>query len=68
MFQTFDLIDVNGGLWYGVAMFNYWREQVEKGAQQEPDMVNNNIGLYKDHEDTFQIMLVPKHKPKQKKK
>ena len=67
-FKTFDLVDVNGGLWYGVAMFNYWREQVEKGSMPEPDMVNNNIGLYKDHEDNYQIMIVPKPKPKQKKK
>ena len=63
------MVDVNGGLWYGVAMFNYWKEQVEKGVLPEPDMVNNNIGLYKDHEDTFQIMLVPKPKrPANKKK
>ena len=67
-FKTFDLVDVNGGLWYGVAMFNYWREQVEKGALPEPDMVNNNIGLYKDHEDNFQVTIVPKPKPKTKKK
>ena len=67
-FKTYDLVDVNGGLWYGVAMFNYWREQVEKGALPEPDMVNNNIGLYKDHEDNFQVMIIPKPKPKTKKK
>ena len=67
-FKTYDLVDVNSGLWYRVAMFNYWREQVEKGALPEPDMVNNNIGLYKDHEDNFQVTIVPKPKPKTKKK
>ena len=50
-------------------MFNYWCEQVEKGVMSEPDMVNNNIGIYKDHEDNYQIMLVPKPKrPANKKK
>ena len=64
----FNLVDVSSGLWYGVTMFNYWREQVEKGVMPEPDMLNNNIGIYKDHEDNYQIMIVPKPKPKQKKK
>ena len=42
--------------------------KLEKGSMPEPDMVNNNIGIYKDHEDNFQIMIIPKPKPKQKKK
>ena len=66
-FKTFNLVNVNGGLWYGVPIFTFWREQVDKGAMPEPDMSSNYIGLYKTHEDTFQIM--PKLKrPAPKKK
>ena len=61
-FKTFDLVDINGGLWYGVPIFTFWREQVDKGVMLEPDMSSNYIGLYKTHEDTFQIMLTPKPK------
>ena len=68
-FRTYDLVDVNGGLWYGVPIFTFWRDQVDKGAMPEPDMSSNYIGLYKTHEDTFQIMLTPKPKrPPPKKK
>ena len=68
-FKTYDLVDVNGGFWYGVPIFTFWREQVDKGAMPEPDMTNNYIGLYKTHNDTFQIMLTPKSKrPPPKKK
>ena len=68
-FKTYDLVDVNGGLWYGVPIFTFWRDQVDKGAMPEPDMTSNYIGLYKTHEDTFQIMLTPKPKrPPPKKK
>ena len=68
-FRTYDLVDVNGGLWYGVLIFTFWRDQVEKGVMPEPDMSSNYIGLYKMHEDTFQIMLTPKlkHPPPKKK-
>ena len=61
---------MNGGLWYGVPIFTFWREQVGKGAIPEPDMDHNYIGLYKNHNNTFQIMLTPKPKrpaPKKKK-
>ena len=68
-FKTFDLVDINGGLWYGVPIFTFWREQVDKGVMPEPDMNNNYIRLYKTYEDTFQIMLTPKLKrPASKKK
>ena len=67
-FQTYDLVDVNGGLWYGVPIFTFWRNQVDKGAMPEPDMEHNYIGLYKTHEDMFQIMLTPKPKCPQPKK
>ena len=68
-FKTYNLVDVNRGLWYGVPIFIFWRDQVEKGVMPEPDMTNNYIGLYKTHEDTFQILLTlrPK-KPTSKKK
>ena len=68
-FRMYDLVDVNGGLWYGVPIFTFWRDQVDKGAMLEPDMEHNYIGLYKMHEDSFQIMLTlkPKH-PQPKKK
>ena len=36
--------------------------QVDKGAIPELDMSSNYIGLYKTHDDTFQIMLTPKPK------
>ena len=61
-FKTYDLININGGLWYRVPIFTFWCEQVDKGAMPEPDMSNNYVGLYKTHEDTFQIMLTPKPK------
>ena len=38
-FKTYDLVDINGGLWYGVPIFTFWWEQVDKGAMPEPDMV-----------------------------
>ena len=56
-FKTFDLVDINRDLWYGVPIFTFWRNQVDKGAMPEPDMSSNYIGLYKTHKDTFQIML-----------
>ena len=68
-FKTFDLVDVNGGLWYGIHIFAFWHDQVDKGAMPETDMEHNHIGLYKMHEDTFQIMLTPKpQRPTSKKK
>ena len=68
-FKTYDLVNVNGGLWYGVPIFTFWREQVDNGVMPEPDMSNNHIGLYKTHDDTFQIMLTLKPKrPAPKKK
>ena len=68
-FKTYDLADVNRGLWYRVPIFTFWRDQVDKGSIPEPYMSSNYIGLYKTHEDTFQIMLTPKPKrltPKKK--
>ena len=61
-FKAYDLVDVNGGLWYGVPIFTFWREQVDKGAMPEPNMEHNYVCFYKMHEDTFQIMLTPKPK------
>ena len=46
-FKTYDLVDVNGRLWYGVPIFTFWRDQVDKGAIPEQDMTNNYIRLYK---------------------
>ena len=68
-FRTYDLVDVNSGLWYRVPIFTFWRDQVDKGAMSEPDMSSNYIGLYKTYEDTFQIMLTlkPKCLPPKKK-
>ena len=63
-------MDVNRGLWYGVPIFMFWCDQVDKGAMPEPNMSNNYVGLYKTHDDTFQIILTPKPKwptPKKKK-
>ena len=68
-FKTFDLVDINGGLWYGVPIFTFLWDQVDKGAILEPDMSSNYIRLYKTHDNTFQIMLTPKPKrltPKKK--
>ena len=68
-FKTFNLVEINGGLWYRVLIFTFWHKQVDKGAMPESDMTSNYIGLYKTHEDTFQIMLIPKPKrltPKKK--
>ena len=67
-FWTYDLVDINGGLWYSVPIFTFWRDQVDKGSMPEPDMEHNYIGLYKTHEDMFQIMLTPKPKRPQPKK
>ena len=58
----YDLVDVNGGLWYSVPIFTFWRNQVDKGSMSEPDMSSNYISLYKMLKDTFQIMLTPKPK------
>ena len=30
-FKTYNLVDVNSGLWYGVPIFTFWREQVDRG-------------------------------------
>ena len=46
--KTFNLVDVNGGLWYGVPIFTFWRVQVDNGSMPEPDMDHNYIGLYKN--------------------
>ena len=68
-FWTYDLVDVNGGLWYGVPIFTFWQDQVDKGVMPEPNMEHNYIRLYKMHEDMFQIMLTSKPKrPALKKK
>ena len=57
------------GLWHGVPIFTFWCDQDDKGAMPEPDMSSNYIGLYKTHEDTFQILLTPRLKrPTSKKK
>ena len=61
-FKTYDLADVNRGLWYRVPIFTFWRDQVDKGSMPEPNMSNNCIGLYKTHKETFQIMLTLKPK------
>ena len=37
-FKTYDLVDVNGGLWYGIPIFTFWHDQVDKGSMPEPDM------------------------------
>ena len=50
-------LNVNGGLWYGVPIFTFWQDQVDKGAMPEPDMEHNYIRLYKTHKNSFQIML-----------
>ena len=68
-FKMYDMVDINSGLWYRVPIFTFWQDQVDKGVMLEPDMEHNYIGLYKMHEDTFQIMLTPKPKrPPLKKK
>ena len=68
-FKTYDLVDVNGGLWYSILVFTFWHDQVEKGVMPEPNMNSNYIGLYKTCKYTFQIMLTPKPKrPVPKKK
>ena len=68
-FKTYDQVDINGGLWHDELIFTIWHKQVEKGSIPEPDMTNNYIGLYKTHDDTFQIMLTLKLKrPAPKKK
>ena len=56
-FKTYDLVDVNGGLWYSILVFTFWHDQVEKGVMPEPNMSSNYIGLYKTCKYTFQIML-----------
>ena len=47
VFQTFDLVNINGGLWYRVPIFTFWREQVEKGVMLEPDMEHNYLDFTK---------------------
>ena len=52
-----------------VPIFTFWKEQVNKCSMPELDMDHNYIGLYKTHEDMFQIMLTLKPKrPAPKKK
>ena len=31
-FQINDLVDINSSLWYGVPIFTFWRDQVEKSS------------------------------------
>ena len=50
--KTYDLVDVNSGLWYRVPIFTFWHNQVDKGAMPELDMEHNYIRLYKTHKDT----------------
>ena len=52
----------DGSLLYVVPIFTFWQDQVNKGMMPEPDMSSNYIGLYKTHDNTFQIMLTPKPK------
>ena len=60
--ELFDLVDVNGGLWYGEPIFTFWREQVDKVPSLNWTWSTTILGLYKMHEVTFQIMLTPKPK------
>ena len=48
--------------------YSHSGEQVDKGVMPELDMTNNYVGLYKAHEDTFQIMLTLKPKKSAPKK
>ena len=65
-FKTYDLVDVNRGLWYGVPIIPSGVNRSTKGAL--PDMTSNYIGFYKMHEDTFQIILTQKPRTQRQKR
>ena len=67
-FTTYDLVDIAGGVWYGTATFNKWREEVEAGTSPEIDRTKYYVGLFKDHEGHFSIMQVNKPKRNSTKK
>lgn len=59
-FTTYDLIDIQGNIWFGTSAFNKWREEVQDGASPELDRSKYYIGIFKDNEGRYSIMQVNK--------
>lgn len=59
-FTTYDLIDIQGNIWFGTSAFNKWREEVQDGTSPELDRSKYYIGIFKDNEGRYSIMQVNK--------
>ena len=59
-FTTYDLIDIQGNIWFGTSAFNKWREEVQDGTSPELDRSKCYVGIFKDNEGRYSIMQVNK--------
>ena len=69
-FVNYNLTDQHGGIWFGVNCFIQWRAAIERDEAEEPDYNTHQVGLYKDPNGKYSVMLIakPKKKSKPKKK
>ena len=69
-FVNYNLTDQHGGVWFGVNCFVQWRTAIRQGEAEEPDYSTHQVGLYKDPNGKYSVMLItkPKKKSKPKKK
>ena len=69
-FVNYNLTDIHGGIWFATNCFIQWRAAIERGEVQEPDYNTHQVGLYKDPNGKYSVMLIakPKKKSKPKKK
>ena len=69
-FVNYNLTDIHGGIWFATNCFIQWRAAIERGEAEEPDYSTHQVGLYKDPNGKYSVMLItkPKKKSKPKKK
>ena len=67
-FINYNLTDIHGGIWFATNCFIQWRAAVDRGDAQEPDYSTHYVGLYKDQNGKYLVMLVAKPKKKTKPK
>ena len=67
-FINYNLTDIHGGIWFATNCFIQWRAAIEHGDAEEPDYTTHYVGLYKDQNGKYLVMLVAKPKKKAKPK
>ena len=67
-FVNYNLTDQHGGVWFATNCFIQWRAAIKRGEAEEPDYSTHQVGLYKDPNGKYSVMLVAKPKKKTKPK